>query len=46
MFRKLLTGAAAAVAVIAVASSAGAAEFKLRIQSHYAPETPSGKLAQ
>ena len=43
-------GRMAAFGVAAVALSAGAAfaqaEHTLRIQSHYAPETPSGKLAQ
>ncbi len=45
MLRKTLSVAAAAAALIAASSAASAAEFTLRIQTHYAPETPSGKLA-
>jgi TRAP-type mannitol/chloroaromatic compound transport system substrate-binding protein len=36
---------ATAVAGMALASAAGAADYTLRIQTHYAPETVSGKLA-
>lgn len=35
----------AAVSLLALAAGARAAETNLRIQTHYAPETPSGKLA-
>lgn len=35
---------AAAVAVIGFSWAASAQEYTLRIQTHYAPETPSGKL--
>ncbi len=45
MLRKTLSVAAAAAALIAASCAASAAEFTLRIQTHYAPETPSGKLA-
>ena len=41
---KLLAGTAALVAL--AISSANAADYTLRIQTHYAPETVSGKLAQ
>ncbi len=41
---KILAGGSAALAVVGL-SAAMAAETKLRIQTHFAPETPSGKLA-
>jgi TRAP-type mannitol/chloroaromatic compound transport system substrate-binding protein len=37
--------AATAAAVIGMSWAASAQEYTLRIQTHYAPETPSGKLA-
>jgi TRAP-type C4-dicarboxylate transport system substrate-binding protein len=40
-----LAAVAAATSVLGL-SSAFAADYTLRIQTHYAPETPSGKLAQ
>ena len=40
---KLIAAAATAIALCTGAVSA--ADYKLRIQTHYAPETPSGKLA-
>lgn len=44
--RKPLTGCVAALAVVGLSAGiAVAAETKLRIQTHFAPETPSGKLA-
>jgi TRAP-type mannitol/chloroaromatic compound transport system substrate-binding protein len=43
--RNIATIAIAAATAVGM-SSAFAAETKLRIQTHYAPETPSGKLAQ
>ena len=43
--RNIATIAIAAAMAVGM-SSAFAAETKLRIQTHYAPETPSGKLAQ
>ena len=39
------TGAAAAVALAIAAGAAGAAETKLRIQTHFSPETLSGQMA-
>jgi TRAP-type mannitol/chloroaromatic compound transport system substrate-binding protein len=42
---RTLVIAASTVAGVALASAAGAQEYTLRIQTHYAPETPSGKLA-
>jgi TRAP-type mannitol/chloroaromatic compound transport system substrate-binding protein len=42
---KPLRLAASALAVIGMSWAAHAAEYTLRIQTHYAPETPSGKLA-
>ncbi|MEM9148679.1 MAG: TRAP transporter substrate-binding protein [Pseudomonadota bacterium] len=41
----LKSTAAAAAIVAALATTAGAAETTLRIQTHYAPETVSGQLA-
>ena len=41
-----MTGLAAAVALAGAGSAFAQAEHTLRIQTHYAPETPSGKLAQ
>jgi TRAP-type mannitol/chloroaromatic compound transport system substrate-binding protein len=42
---KALAGVAtAALLATGLSAAAGAAETKLRIQTHYAPETPSGKL--
>ena len=41
---KVITGTAAMVAL--AVGSASAADYTLRIQTHYAPETVSGKLAQ
>lgn len=45
MLRNTLWGTTAAAALIGTSFAAGAQEFTLRIQTHYAPETPSGKLA-
>ena len=42
--RRQLAIAATALAGVALASSASAADYTLRIQTHYAPETPPGKL--
>ena len=39
------TGAAAAVALAIASGAAGAAETKLRIQTHFSPETLSGQMA-
>lgn len=44
MLKKLTKTLMAAGAALALTVSAQAAETKLRIQTHYAPETPSGKL--
>lgn len=47
MIRTILaTGALGALASAGLAVPALAQEFTLRIQTHYAPETPSGQLAQ
>lgn len=43
---KVLNLAAGVAAMALLASSAHAADFNLRLQTHYAPETASGKLAQ
>ncbi|QDZ01538.1 TRAP transporter substrate-binding protein [Nitratireductor mangrovi] len=43
---KVLKLAAGTAAAALLASSAYAADFNLRMQTHYAPETASGKLAQ
>jgi TRAP-type C4-dicarboxylate transport system substrate-binding protein len=43
---KILNLAAGVAAAALLASSAHAADFNLRLQTHYAPETASGKLAQ
>ena len=43
---KLLKLATAAAVTALMATSAFAADYKLRMQTHYAPETVSGKLAQ
>ncbi len=47
MFMKSVLAGVATAALLATGLSAtvSAAETKLRIQTHYAPETPSGKLA-
>ena len=42
--KTLKAGAAAMAVSLCVAGAATAAETNLRIQTHYAPETPSGKL--
>ena len=42
---KLIKAAVAGFAVAALSTTAMAATTKLRIQTHYAPETVSGKLA-
>lgn len=39
------TAASAAIAAALSVGAAGAADYNLRIQTHYGPETPSGKLA-
>ena len=44
--RTLAPALGAAVGALMVAQAASAQEFTLRIQTHYAPETVSGKLAQ
>ncbi len=44
--RKLAPALGAAVGALMVAQAASAQEITLRIQTHYAPETVSGKLAQ
>ena len=44
--KSIKLGAAAAVLATGVSFGAMAQEHTLRIQTHYAPETPSGKLAQ
>ena len=43
--KSLIVGSAAVAALFMVASISSAVETKLRIQSHYAPEQLSGKLA-
>ncbi|NNJ76260.1 MAG: TRAP transporter substrate-binding protein [Anderseniella sp.] len=44
--KNILAGVAtAALLATGLSAAASAAETKLRIQTHYAPETPSGKLA-
>ncbi len=46
-FKSVVAGSAAAIALVAGSAFAdGHATTKLRIQTHYAPETVSGKLAQ
>ena len=42
--RRALAGAATALASIALASAAGAADYTLRIQTHHSPETLPGKI--
>ncbi|MGF1624931.1 MAG: TRAP transporter substrate-binding protein [Alphaproteobacteria bacterium] len=42
----ITTGALGAIAAAGLAAAAQAQEYTLRIQTHYAPETPSGQLAQ
>jgi TRAP-type mannitol/chloroaromatic compound transport system substrate-binding protein len=42
----MMTSLAAAVALAGAGAAWAQAEHTLRIQTHYAPETPSGKLAQ
>ena len=47
MIRTILaTGVLGALASVSLTAAAQAQDFTLRIQTHYAPETPSGKLAQ
>ncbi len=46
LMKSILAGVAtAALLATGLSATASAAETKLRIQTHYAPETPSGKLA-
>lgn len=46
LMKNVLAGVAtAALLATGLSATASAAETKLRIQTHYAPETPSGKLA-
>ncbi|MEM9471536.1 MAG: TRAP transporter substrate-binding protein [Pseudomonadota bacterium] len=46
LIKSILAGVAtAALLATGLSATANAAETKLRIQTHYAPETPSGKLA-
>mgnify|MGYP001552670497 FL=1 len=46
LMKNVLAGVAtAALLATGLSVTANAAETKLRIQTHYAPETPSGKLA-
>ncbi len=45
LLKKMTTALLATAVAAGVAGGAIAAETKLRIQTHYAPETPSGKLA-
>lgn len=46
LMKNILAGVAtAALLATGLSAAASAAETKLRIQTHYAPETPSGKLA-
>ncbi len=44
--RKIVTVAFAAAMLVAMGGAQAAKTTTLRIQTHYAPETPSGKLAQ
>lgn len=46
MLRASIVGVAAAALVAGLSGTAFSQEFNLRMQTHYAPETVSGKLAQ
>ena len=45
MLKKVFATTAAALAVAGIAAGAATAQTKLRIQTHFSPETLSGKMA-